>query len=509
MELHFPSFLVLLSFLVFIFMVLRSILGKKNSAKNLPPGPSKLPVIGSIHHLITSLPHHRLRDLAKIYGPIMHLQLGELTNIIISAPETAKEVMKTHDITFAQRPFLLAASAVTYNYSDIAFAPYGDYWRQMRKICTVELLTAKRVDSFRSVREEQVSKLITSISSSAAAGSSINFSKLVNSSIYSIVSRTAFGKIWEGEDIFIPAVKDLIEAAGGFKIADLFPSVKLLQVVSGMNSKLERLHKNIDKIFQSIMDEHRARKATGSYLAETEGNEDLVDVLLNLQDQGGLQFPLTDDNIKAAILDMFVAGTETSSTTIEWVMSELMKNPKAIEKAQDEVRRIFGTQGNVDESRLDELNYFKLVVKEALRLHPPIPLLLPRECREKCSINGYEIPVKSKVMVNVWAMGRDPNYWDEAEKFNPERFIDSSIDYRGTNFEYLPFGAGRRMCPGLTYGMINVEFPLAQLLFHFDWKLPTGMTPENLDMVEIFGAVTKRKNDLHLIPIPYRPSLVK
>ncbi|XP_065862594.1 premnaspirodiene oxygenase-like [Euphorbia lathyris] len=498
--LRLPSFPVLLTFILFIYLALR-ILGKKNSPKNLPPGPWKLPLIGSIHHLLTSLPHHRLKDLAKIYGPIMHLQLGELSHIVISSPETAKEVMKTYDITFAQRPHVLQLALATYNYSDMVFAPYGDYWRQLRKICTIELLSVKRVESFRSIREEQLSKLITSISSSA--GSPINFSRMVISLIYSIVSRTAFGKIWEGEDIFIAAVKDVVEAAGGFSLADLYPSVKLFQVLSVMSSKMEKHQKKIDKIFQSIIDQHRARKAAGSN--HVEGNEDLVDMLLNLQDQGDLQFPLTDDNIKAIILDMFVAGTETSSTTLGWAMSELMKNPRALEKAQEEVRRIFGTQANVDESRLDELKYLKLVIKEALRLHPPLPLLLPRECREKCSIYGYEIPVKSKVIVNAWAMGRDPKYWNEAEKFNPERFIDSSIDYRGTNLEYIPFGAGRRNCPGLTYGIINVEFPLAQLLFHFDWKLPTGMKPENLDMLEIFGAVVKRKNDLHLIPIPYKP----
>ncbi|WCJ41989.1 cytochrome P450 family 71 subfamily B polypeptide 35 [Euphorbia peplus] len=502
---HFQSFQVIFPFLLFIFLALRIILRKKNSTKNLPPGPWKLPLIGSLHHLITPLPHRRLKDLAEKYGPIMHLQLGEISNIVISSPETAKEVMKTHDITFAQRPFLLATRVVTYNYSDIAFAPYGDYWRQIRKICTVELLTVKRVGSFRPVREEQVSKLIRAISSSAE--SPINFSTMVNSSIYSIVSRTAFGKIWEGEEIFISSVKKLIEAAGGFGLAELYPSIKLLQMLGGTKTRLERHHTKIDKIIQSIIHEHRARKATQSNLAID--NEDFVDVLLNLQDQGDLQVPLTDDNIKAIILDMFGAGTETSSTAIDWTMSELMKNPEAMEKAQEEVRRIFGTQGNVDESRLDELNYLKLVIKEAVRLHPPAPLLLPRECREKCSIHGHEIPVKSKVIVNAWAMGRDPNYWEEADKFYPERFIDSSIDYKGTNFEYLPFGAGRRMCPGLTYGMMNVEFPLAQLLFHFDWKLPTGITPENFSMHETFGAVLKRKNDLQLIPIQYHPLLVK
>ncbi|XP_065864761.1 cytochrome P450 71D445-like [Euphorbia lathyris] len=501
-----PSFPILLSFIVFSYLAL-TILGKKNSPKHLPPGPWKLPVIGSIHHLITSLPHQRMRDLAKIYGPIMHLQLGELSHIVISSPETAKEVMKTHDITFATRPHVLQLAQLTYNYSDMVFAPYGDYWRQLRKICTIELLSVKRVESFRSIREEQLSKLITSISSTSIAGSPINFSRMLVSLIYSIVSISAFGKIWEGEDVLIATLKDAAEAAGGFSLADLYPSVKLFQLLSVMSSKMEKHQKKIDKIFQSIIDEHRARKTTGSNQAE--GKEDLIDVLLNLQDQGDLQFPLTDDNIKAITLDMFLAGTETSSTTLEWAMSELMKNPRAMKKAQEEVRRIFGTQGNVDESRLDELNYLKLVIKEALRLHPPVPLLLPRECREECSIYGYEIPVKSKVIVNAWAIGRDPNYWNEAEKFNPERFIDSSIDYKGTNFEYVPFGAGRRMCPGLTYGLSNVEIPLAHLLFHFDWKLPTGVTPENLEMVEVFGVVLKKKNDLHLIPIPYHPPLVK
>ncbi|WCJ33074.1 cytochrome P450 family 71 subfamily B polypeptide 35 [Euphorbia peplus] len=486
-----PSFPIIFVSVLFIFLAL-TILYKTNSTNNLPPGPWRLPLTGSLHHLMTSLPHRRLKDLAEKYGPIMHLQLGELTSIVISSPETAKEVMKTHDITFAQRPFLLPMTLPTYNFSDIAFSPYGDYWRQMRKICTVELLNAKRVESFRPIREEQVSNLITSIN--RVAGSPVNFSMMVRSLVYSIVSRTAFGKIWEREDVFIAALEVIVEAASGFSLADLYPSIKLFQVLSGIKNKTERHHIKIEKIFQNIIDQHRARK----------GNEDLVDVLLNIQDQGGLQFPLTDDNIKAVILDVFVAGTETSSTTIEWAMSELMKNPQAMEKAQEEVRQIFSTQGDVDESRLDELNYLKLVVKETLRLHAPVPFLLPRECREKCTIYGYEIPVKSRVMVNVWAMGRDPKYWNEAEKFNPERFMDSSMDYKGNNFEYLPFGAGRRMCPGLKYGVVNVEFPLAQLLYHFDWKLPNGITPEKLDMLENFGAAVSRKNDLNLIPIPYK-----
>ncbi|KAL5735696.1 hypothetical protein ACOSQ2_030484 [Xanthoceras sorbifolium] len=263
------------------------------------------------------------------------------------------------------------------------------------------------------------------------------------------------------------------------------------------------LHQKADKILDNIINEHIACKAMGTI---GEGEEkDLVHVLLNLQDQGDLEIPLTTDNIKAVILDLFMAGTETSSATLEWAVAEMLKNPKVLEKAQAEVRQVFDRKGYVDEAGFHELEYLKLVIKETFRLHPPVPLLLPRECRESCKIDGYDILVRSKVIVNTWAIGRDPNYWMEPESFFPERFLDSSINYKGASFELIPFGAGRRMCPGLTFGIANIELALANFLYHFDWKLPNGVKNEDLDMTENFGAVVKRKNDLYLISIPYHP----
>lgn len=203
--------------------------------------------------------------------------------------------------------------------------------------------------------------------------------------------------------------------------------------------------------------------------------------------------------------DIFIAGTDSSVTVIEWAMSEMMKNPRVMEKAQAEVRQAFDKNGNVDEIGLHELQYLKLVVKETLRLHTPLPLLLPRECGERCKILGYDIPKGSKVIVNAWAIARDPRYWNDAESFYPERFLDSSIDYKGNYFEYIPFGAGRRICPGMLFGMANIELPLAQLLFHFNWKLPNGEQNNDLDMAENFGGSVRRKNDLFLVPTPYRP----
>ncbi|XVF03641.1 hypothetical protein REPUB_Repub05bG0010600 [Reevesia pubescens] len=462
MELHLPSFQVLFTFLLVFLMIFKSLKKSKanESPKNLPPAPWKLPLIGHLHLLIFCLPHHRLRELAKKHGSLMHLKLGELSHIVVSSPEVAKEVMKTHDINFANRPFSLVGEIIMYNYTDISLAPYGGYWRQLRKICTMELLSAKRVQSFRAIREEQVSNLIRTISSST--GLTINLGEMLCNLSYSIVLETAFAGRCKQHEAFVSIMGKILEAAGGFSISDLFPSIKLLHLISGMRAKLEKLHQDVDEILESIIEEHRVGNRNQKNRDDV--TDDLVDVLLNLQDHGGLEFPLTNDNIKAVILDVLIGGTDTASNTVEWAMSEMMKNPRTLEKAQTEVRQVFARTGDVNESDLHELKYMKLVIKETLRLHPPVPLLVPKENVERCEINGYEIPAKFKVIVNAWAIGRDPNYWNEAERFNPERFLDSSIDYKGSNFEFIPFGAGRRMCPGMSFGMAIVELSLANLL---------------------------------------------
>ncbi|PQM33656.1 cytochrome P450 71D11-like [Prunus yedoensis var. nudiflora] len=319
-------------------------------------------------------------------------------------------------------------------------------------------------------------------------GSPINLTEEIYSSTYTVTSRAAFGKKNKDHEKFIYAVKESIKVAAGFDLADVFPSVKLLNLIGGIRPKLERLHKETDRIMENIIKEHKKDRAT-SESGEGKAEEDLVDVLLKFQERGnGFEFSLTTDNIKAVILDIFGAGSETSATAVDWAMSEMIKNPRIMKIAQDEVSEVFNTKGQVDETCIREMKYLNSVIKETLRLHPPAPLLLPRECRESCEINGYEIPVKTKVIVNGWAI---------------ERFLDSSIDYRGTNFEYIPFGSGRRICPGISYGLANVELPLAFLLYHFDWKLPNGKNHEDLDMTEAFCITVRRKEDLHLIPIPY------
>ena len=201
--------------------------------------------------------------------------------------------------------------------------------------------------------------------------------------------------------------------------------------------------------------------------------------------------------------NMFGAGGDTSSTVVEWAMSEMLRNPKIMEKAQAEIRGVFAGKRYIDEASLHDLKYLNLVIKETLRFHPPAPLLLPRECQESCELNGYVIPAKTRIIVNAWAISQDENYWVEADKFHPERFYDNSVSYKGTDFHYIPFGAGRRICPGMSFGIANVELTLANLLFHFDWQLPNGMKPQDLDMSEVCGGSVRRKVDLCLVPISY------
>ncbi|MBA0699654.1 hypothetical protein Goari_001266, partial [Gossypium aridum] len=370
----------------------------------------------------------------------------------------------------------------------------------------VELLTAKRVQSFESIRQEEVSGLVKYISSNQ--GSPINLTKKIFSLTYGITSRAAFGKICKDKDSYSVVVEEIIKLDSGFSLADLYPSFRVLELISGLRQKAEAQLQKSDEILQSIINEHRANLESGR-IGEGEAKDDLVTVLLKIQQLADLEFPLTDKEIKAIIWNIFGAGGETSSTSVDWAMSEMVRNPKVLKKAQKEVRQVCHGKRDVAEASLRELKYLALVIKETMRLHPPFPLLLPRESRENCEINGYQVPSRTKLIINAWAMGRDPRYWSEADTFYPERFLNSSIDFKGTDLEYIPFGAGRRICPGISFAVPNIELPLAKLLFHFDWELPSGLSHEDLDMTETFGVTARRKNDLILIPTTHANFSVK
>ncbi|KAJ8440996.1 hypothetical protein Cgig2_021360 [Carnegiea gigantea] len=405
----------LISLLLFFLTILKFSKSHKNAAK-LPPGPPKLPIIGNLHQLAAknSLPHHVFAELAKVYGPIMHLRLGELSTVVVSSAEMAKEVMRTHDAALCSRPSILAGELVFYGSSDIGLAPYGEYWRQVRKIATVELFTAKRVQSFRPVREEEVANLVKSIV--IEEGSVVNLSKMLFGLAFDITSRIAFNKKGTEQEEFRALAADVGEMVSGSSVCDIYPSVKFLNSITGTRRKFEELVRRCNKIVDPIIQDHIAMKKQGRQEDHEDlVDQDLVDVLLtfhkdNDEPSYGSQFSLTMDNIKGIILELFGAGSETSSTTMEWAVSELLKNPKAMAKAQDEVRRVLKFRGNdvEDETSFTELRYLKQVIKETLRLHPPLPLLVPRLSMEQCKIQDYDIATGTRVIINAWAIGKDP-----------------------------------------------------------------------------------------------------
>ncbi|CAM0885423.1 unnamed protein product [Alopecurus aequalis] len=487
----------------FVSLVLLATFRRWTAASNglrLPPGPWKLPIIGSLHHLLGQLPHRALRELARRHGPVMLLQLGELPTLVISTPEAAREVMKTHDLTFSARPLTAVIRVLSNDGRDIAFAPYGEHWRQLRKIAVTELLTTSRVLTFRSIRQEEVMSMMHEVGSAAAATGEVEMRDRITALIANSTFRAVMGDRCKQRDLFLRGVEEVIALATGFNAADMWPSWSWIAGrLSNDMRRAEEVANTLFKMFGGIIEEHLERMKDG----ERE-SLDLVDVLLKIHKEGGVDLV----SIKSVVFDVFIAGSETTATALEWALSELIKHPAAMKKATAEVRKAFAATGKVLEERISaELPYLHLVIRETFRLHPPLPLLLPRICRESCKVLGFDVPKGTQVIVNAWALSRDEKHWPEAtEEFWPERFEEgtpaATVDFRGTDYEFLPFGAGRRMCPGISFGLASLELPLASLLFHFDWESAEVSDPTELDMTEAYGVTARRKNNF-----PVRPTL--
>lgn len=330
-------------------------------------------------------------------------------------------------------------------------------------------------------------------------GSPVNLTEMFLSLASTTVARAAIGKGSAHLKKFLNAMREPFEHLSGFDVVDFFPSWNFIGGLTGLRDRLEKVHQHLDEILDEIFEEHRANKVEGEDVGE-----DIVDVLFRLKNHGELDISLTTDNIKAVILDLFLAGTETTSSTMDWAMSELIKHPNVMQKVQLEVRNVFKGKENIEERDISKLPYLNQVIKETLRLHPVGPLLLPRLCRETIDLEGYTIPAGTRVLINAWAIMREPSCWVDAESFQPERFEGSNFDFKGSKFKYIPFGSGRRICPGIAFATAGIGYWLAQLLFHFDWKLAGGKMPEELDMKETFGLTASRKNDLFLVATPYK-----
>ncbi|XP_010481068.2 PREDICTED: cytochrome P450 71B28-like isoform X2 [Camelina sativa] len=445
----------------------------KSSKWKLPPGPKTLPIIGNLHQRRELHPRKR-RNLSDEYGPVVLLQYGFVPVVVISSKEAAEEVLKIHDLECCSRPETAGTRATFYNFKDVGFAPYGEEWRVMRKLSVVELFSLKKLQSFRSIREEENDLCVKKLSEFATKRSPVNLEKTLFTLIGNIVCRIGFGiNLYDCDFVDEDRIVDLVhksdEVIGDSLFSDFFPGRigRLIDRISGQSKRLNNLFSELDTFFQNILDHHLKPGRESSYI---------IDVMIDMmkkQEKDGDAFKFTTDHLKGMISDIFLAGVGASAATAVSAMTELIRNPKVMKKVQDEIRTTLGDKKErITEEDLNQLHYFKLMVREVFRLHPSAPLLLPRETLSHVKIQGYDIPAKTQIIINAYAIARDPKLWENPDEFNPDRFLDSSIDYKGLNFELIPFGSGRRICPGMTMGIMLVELALLNLLYFFDWGLP-------------------------------------
>ncbi|RLN04842.1 indole-2-monooxygenase-like [Panicum miliaceum] len=469
----------------------------------LPSPPGRLPVIGHLH-LVASLPHVSLRDLAARHGRdgLMLLRLGAVPTLVVSSPSAAQAVLRTHDHLFASRAYSPVTDILFYGSTDVAFAPYGEHWRQVRKIATTHLLTNRKVRSYRRAREHEVSLVLAKIREAAGAGAAVDLSDLLNCFTNDVVCHAVSGKFFREEGrnrLFRELVEANSSLIGGFNVEDYFPALVKLDVVKRMVcAKARKVNRMWDELLDKLIDDHASRPPP-----ERDGEEsDFIDVLLSVQEE----YKLTRDHIKAQLAIMFEAGTDTSFIVLEYAMVQLMQNPRLMTKLQAEVRSNIGKgKDMVTEDELNNLAYLKAVIKETLRLHMPAPLLVPHLSMADCDIEGYTIPAGTRAIVNSWALARDPDYWEKAEEFMPERFMEGGsaavMDYKGNDFLYLPFGTGRRICPGINFATSTIEVMLANLVYHFNWELPLELAEKGIDMTESFGVTVHRTEKLLLVAV--------
>ncbi|KAG9134443.1 hypothetical protein Leryth_019703 [Lithospermum erythrorhizon] len=490
-------FLVSITLLFFFKCLLKPSINKN---KNKPPSPRKLPILGNIHQL-SSLAHHSLHALSSKHGPIILLHFGSYQTVIISSVEGAKEVMKTHDLIFASRPETRIYRRLLYDMKTTSVAPYGEYWRQLKSICVLQLLSNKRVQSFQSIRLEETENLMKRVHESSVLGS-VDLSEMFTSLTNSVVCRAAFGKKYsEGESgrKLRKLFKEFLEVLGTICIGELIPMLSWINHIDGFNAKVDKVAKDVDEFLEGVV---RERLDHQQLVDEGEHEEDFLDILIRVHKDNSTGFHLDIDSIKALLLDIVIAGTDTTGTLLEWTMSELLKHPEIMKRLKNEIKEVLNGKKDITDSDLVKMQYLKCVIKETLRLHPPIPLLVPRIARADTKIMGYDIGIGTWVMINAWTIGREVGYWDEPEEFKPERFLDSKVDFIGHDFQLIPFGAGRRGCPGISFAIATNEIVLANLVHRFDWNLPNGVEGEDLDMTERPSVTIARKFPLLTLAKP-------
>jgi cytochrome P450 len=545
-------FISVLLYFLLTFAVIQSLdyilrRSKRKSGK-LPPGPSRLPIVGNLLDL-GDKPHKSLAKLAKTHGQLMSLKLGQVTTIVVSSATMAKEVLQKHDLTFCNRTVVDAARALDHHEAGIAWLPVATRWRNLRKICNSHIFTSQKLDANQDLRRKKVQDLLAEVQERCLVGEAVDLRQAAFTATLNALSNTVLSLDLTdlSSDIareFKEHISCIMDEAGKPNLVDYFPLLRRIDPQGIRRRTAIHFGKVFDLFDRLIIERLQLRKVKG-YIPL----DDMLDTLLTISEVNNeemdatrikhfflvstpLLYPVSSACLSIFVLffvhsvyllcikhmflatslfgllfdsivqqDLFGAGTDTTSSTLEWAMAELLHSPKTLLKARAELERTIGEGNLLEESDITRLPYLQAVIKETLRLHPAVPFLLPHKAGADAEIGGFTVPKNAQVLVNVWAIGRDPSMWEDPNSFVPERFLESGIDHRGQNFEFIPFGSGRRICPGLPLAMRMLPLMLGSLILSFDWKLADGVTPENLNMDDKFGLTLLKAQPLQAIPI--------
>ncbi|XP_073138499.1 cytochrome P450 98A2-like [Henckelia pumila] len=462
----------------------------------LPPGPRAWPVVGNLYD-IKPVRFRCFAEWAESHGPIISVWLGTTLNVVVSSTGLAKQVLKEKDRQLANRHRSRSAAKFSRNGRDLIWADYGPHYVKVRKVCTVELFSTTRLEALRPIREEEVVAMVQSIYNHCTAPEnsekSVILRKYIGAVAFNNITRLAFGKRFvnseglldkQGQE-FKAIVANGLKLGASLAIAEHIPWLRWMFPLD--EDAFAKHGARRDRLTRDIMEEH----IRGGGAAK----QHFFDALLTLEDK----YDLSEDTIIGLLWDMITAGTDTTAVAVEWAMAELIKNPRVQQKVQDELGRVVGNERVMTEMDFSKLPYLQCVVKEALRLHPPTPLMLPHRADTDVKIGGYDIPKGSNVHVNMWAVARDPKVWKKPLEFLPERFLEEDVDMKGHDFRLLPFGAGRRVCPGAQLGINLVTSMIGHLLHHFSWAPRSGLS---IDMGENPGLVTYMRTPLEAVPTP-------
>lgn len=469
----------------------------------LPPGPRPWPIVGNLYD-IKPVRFRCYADWARQYGPVISVWFGSTLNVIVSNTELAKEVLKENDQQLADRHRSRSAARFSRDGQDLIWADYGPHYVKVRKVCTVELFTPKRLEALRPIREDEVTAMVESVFNDCSnSEKSVVVRKYLGSVAFNNITRLAFGKRFvnsegviedQGKE-FKAIVSNGLKLGASLAMAEHIPWLRPLFPLE--EDAFAKHNERRDRLTRAIMEEHTvARQKSGG------AKQHFVDALLTLQEK----YDLSEDTIMGLLWDMITAGMDTTAISVEWAMAELVRNPRVQQKAQEELDRVVGIERVMTEADFPNLPYLQCVAKEAMRLHPPTPLMLPHRANANVKIGGYDVPKGSNVHVNVWAIARDPAVWKNPEEFRPERFLEEDVDIKGHDFRLLPFGAGRRVCPGAQLGINLVTSMLGHLLHHFSWRPVEGVKPEDIDMFENPGLVAYMRTPLEAVATPRLPS---